>query len=107
MFHDLAIITVTGELDLALCVELTRELNAALRSAAASDRHRPRGCLLGGLIGNRAAAQRHSVTRPHRTSTRDCLPDRIAAPRFQLTALDRQLPMYETRQGALAAVGAS
>jgi hypothetical protein len=26
---------------------------------------------------------------------------------FELTALDRQLPMHETRQDALAAVGAS
>ncbi len=83
MFHDLAIITVTGELDLALCVELTPELNAAPALLSASDRHRPRGRLLGGLIGNRAAAQRHSAPRSHRTPTRDCLPTRIAAPRFR------------------------
>ena len=83
MFHDLAIITVTGELDLALCVELTRELNAAPALLSASDRHRPRGRLLGGLIGNRAAAQRHSAPRSHRTPARDCLPTRIAAPRFR------------------------
>ncbi|MGB0095040.1 MAG: STAS domain-containing protein [Solirubrobacteraceae bacterium] len=31
---DVAIVTVSGELDLALCIKLTPELNAALRSAA-------------------------------------------------------------------------
>jgi anti-anti-sigma factor len=33
----------------------------------------------------------------------------LGSPRraFELTALDRQLPMHETRQDALAAVGAS
>jgi anti-anti-sigma factor len=34
MLGDVAIVTVSGELDLALCSKLTPELNAALRSAA-------------------------------------------------------------------------
>jgi anti-sigma B factor antagonist len=34
MLGDVAIVTVSGELDLALCIKLAPELNAALRSAA-------------------------------------------------------------------------
>ena len=34
MLGNVAIVTVSGELDLALCIKLTPELNAALRSAA-------------------------------------------------------------------------
>ena len=34
MLGDVAIVTVSGELDLALCIKLAPELNAALRSTA-------------------------------------------------------------------------
>jgi len=33
MFNDVAIVAVSGELDLAGCIKLAPELNAALRSA--------------------------------------------------------------------------
>ena len=32
MFDDVAIVTVSGELDFALCIKLAPELNAAVRS---------------------------------------------------------------------------
>ena len=49
----------------------------------ASGRHRPRGCVPRGLLGDRATAQRVPPPRPHRASARNCLPNGIAPPRFR------------------------
>lgn len=34
MYDDVAVVTVSGELDFALCIKLAPELNAAVRSTA-------------------------------------------------------------------------
>ena len=54
---------------------------AALPSA--SDRHRPRGRLIGGLLGNRAAAKRLPPPGLHRAPARDCLSEGVATPRIR------------------------
>jgi anti-sigma B factor antagonist len=107
MFDDVAILTVSGELDLARCIKLAPELNAALRSAA-------RAIVIDleavSLVDSSGIALLLNAFR-HLDHTGRQLA--IACPMgsqrraFELTALDRQLPMHETRQDALAAVGAS
>lgn len=107
IFHDVAIITVTGELDLALCIKLTPELNAALRSSV-------RAIVIDleavSLVDSSGIALLLNALRHLDHSGRQlAIACPLGSPRraFELTALDRQLPMHETRQGALAAVGAS
>jgi anti-sigma B factor antagonist len=107
MFHDVAIITVTGELDLALCIKLTPELNAALRSSV-------RAIVIDleavSLVDSSGIALLLNAFRHlDHTGRQLAIACPLGSPRraFELTALDRQLPMHETRQGALAAVGAS
>ncbi len=107
MFHDLAIITVTGELDLALCVELTPELNAALRSSVRAIVIDLEAVSLVDSSG--IALLLNAIRHLDHTGRQLAIACPLGSPRraFELTALDRQLPMHETRQGALAAVGAS
>jgi anti-sigma B factor antagonist len=103
---DVAIITVTGELDLALCVKLAPELNAVLRSPA-------RALVVDleavSLVDSSGIALLLNAFRRMDQADRQLA---IACPRgpqrraFELTALDRQLPMHETRRDALTAVGA-
>ena len=107
MFHDVAIITVTGELDLALCIKLTPQLNAALRSSV-------RAIVIDleavSLVDSSGIALLLNAFRHlDHTGRQLAIACPLGSPRraFELTALDRQLPMHETRQGALAAVGAS
>ena len=107
MFHDVAIITVTGELDLALCIKLTPELNAALRSSV-------RAVIIDleavSLVDSSGIALLLNAFRHlDHTGRQLAIACPLGSPRraFELTALDRQLPMHETRQGALAAVGAT
>jgi len=107
MFHDVAIITVTGELDLALCIKLTPELNAALRSSV-------RAIVIDleavSLVDSSGIALLLNAFRHlDHTGRQLAIACPLGSPRraFELTALDRQLPMHETRQGALAAVGAT
>ncbi len=107
MFHDVAIITVSGELDLALCMKLTPELNAALRSSVRAiviDLEAVSVVDSSG-IALLLNAFRHLQHRGRQLA----IACPMGSPRraFELTALDRQLPMHETRQDALAAVGAS
>ena len=107
MHGDVAVVTAAGELDFALCLKLAPELDSALRSA-------PRAVVIDleavslvdssgiGLVLN---AFRH-LNDTGRELTIAC-PGGSPRRAFELTALDRELPMYETLEDALAALGAS
>ncbi len=106
MVGDVAILTVSGDLDLASCIKLAPELNAALRSAA-------RAILIDleavSLVDSSGIALLLNAFRHlEHTGRRLAIACPMGSPRrtFEVTALDRQLPLYETRQEALAAIGA-
>ncbi|MGN6167759.1 MAG: STAS domain-containing protein [Solirubrobacteraceae bacterium] len=107
VLDDVAILTITGELDFALCVKLTPEFNAALRSPARAIVIDLEGV---SLVDSSGIALLLNAYRSLDHSGRELA---IACPSgpqrraFELTALDRQLPMHETRKAALAAVGAT
>jgi anti-anti-sigma factor len=105
MYDDVAVVTVSGELDFALCIKLAPELNAAVRSTARAvviDLEDVSlvdssgiGLLLNAFRRLDHAGRRLAIACPMGSARRA----------FELTALDRQLPMHETRREALAAVG--
>lgn len=101
---DIAVITVAGELDLALSAKVTPEINAAIRSSA-------RAVLvdLGAVtmmdssgLGLLVNAYRR-LDRADRSLAIACPP---GPPRraLELTGLDRELPLYDTREQALMAL---
>lgn len=104
---DVAILTVTGQLDFALCVKLAPVLDAALRSSARAIVIDLEGV---SLVDSSGIALMINAFRTLDHAGRELA---IACPRgpqrraFEVTALDRQLPMHYTREAALAAVGAS
>jgi anti-sigma B factor antagonist len=105
MLDDVAILTITGELDFALSVKLTPEFNAALRSPARAIVIDLEGVSLVDSSGIALLLNAfRSLDRAGRELAIACPigPQRRA---FELTALDRQLSMHETRSAALAAVG--
>jgi anti-sigma B factor antagonist len=106
MLHDVAIITLSGELDLALCIKLTPELNAALRSSVRAIVIDLEAVSMVDSSG--IALLLNAFRRLDHTGRQLAIACPMGSPRraFELTALDRQLPMHETRQDALAAVGA-
>jgi anti-anti-sigma factor len=103
---DVAIVTVSGELDLALCVKLTPELNDALRSPVRAIVIDLEAVSLVDSSG--LALLLNTFRRLDQAGRQLAIACPLGPPRraFVLTALDRQLPMYETRHDALAAVGA-
>ena len=107
VLDDVAILTVTGQLDVALCVKLAPEFAAALRSPARAIVIDLEGV---SLVDSSGIALLINAFRSLDQAGRELA---IACPRgpqrraFELTALDRELPMHETRDAALAAVGAS
>ncbi len=107
IYDDVAIVTVEGELDLALCSRLAPELNAALRSAVRAVVIDLEAVSLVDSSG--LALLLNAFRRLDRTGRHLAIACPMGSPRraFELTALDRQLPMHETRRDALAAVGAS
>ena len=102
-----AILTVSGELDLALCIKLAPELNAALRSEARAIVVDLEAVSLVDSSG--IALLLNAFRRLDYTGRQFAIACPLGSPRraFELTTLDRQLPMYETRREALAALGAS
>ena len=107
MFEDVAVITVSGELDLALCSRLVPELNAALRSQARAIVIDLEAVSLVDSSG--IALLLNTYRRLDHAGRQLAIACPIGPPRriFELTALDRQLPMHETRRDALAALGTS
>ena len=103
---DIAVVEIDGELDLAFSIRLKPELNAVLRSPA-------RAVIIDleaiSLIDSSGIALLLNAFRRLDSDGRQLA---IACPTgsqrraFEVTALDRHLPMYETRQEAFAAVGA-
>jgi anti-sigma B factor antagonist len=105
MVDEVAILTITGELDFALSVKLAPEFNAALRSPARAIVVDLEGVSLVDSSGIALLLNAfRSLDRAGRELAIACPmgPQRRA---FELTALDRQLPMHENRKAALAAVG--
>lgn len=107
MLGDVAIVTVSGEFDLALCIKLAPELNAALRSgvrAVVIDLE-----AVSMVDSSGIALLLNAFRRQDHAGRRFAIACPLGSPRraFELTALDRQLPMYETRRDALVAVAAS
>ena len=107
MVDDVAILTVTGELDFVLCANLTPELNAALRSSARAIVIDLEGV---SLMDSSGVAL---LINAFRTLDRAGRALAIACPTgprrraLEVTALDRHLPIHETRKAALAAIGAN
>ena len=107
VLDDVAILTVSGQLDFALCVRLAPELDAALRSSA-------RAIVIDledvSLVDSSGIALMINAFQSLNRAGRELA---IACPRgpqrraFELTALDSQLPMHDSREAALAAVSAS
>jgi anti-sigma B factor antagonist len=107
MGDDVAIVTVSGELDFARCITLAPELNAALRSSS-------RAIVIDleavSLVDSSGIALLLNAFRSLNETGRQlaiACPTGSARRAFEVTALDRHLPMHETRQDALAAIGAS
>ncbi len=102
---DVVILTITGELDFALSVRVVPALNAALRSSARAIVIDLEGV---SLVDSSGIALMLNAYRSLDRAGRELA---IACPMgpqrrtFELTALDRQLPLHETREAALAAVG--
>lgn len=107
VLDDVAILTITGQLDFALCVKVTPELEAALRSPARAIVIDLEGV---SLLDSSGIALMINAFRSLDHAGRELA---IACPRgpqrraFELTALDRELPLHDTREAALAAVGAT
>jgi anti-sigma B factor antagonist len=107
VLDDVAILTLSGQLDFALCLELAPALDAVLRSPFRAVVIDLEGV---SLVDSSGIALMINASRSLDHAGRELA---IACPRgpqrraFELTALDRQLPMHDTRQAALAAVGAT
>lgn len=106
MVDDVAVLTVRGDLDFPCCIKLAPELNAALRSGA-------RALVIdleavSTVDSSGIALLLNAFRHLEHTGRQLAIACPMGSPRraFELTALDRQLPMYETRQEALAATGA-
>jgi anti-sigma B factor antagonist len=107
MCDDVAVVSVSGELDLALCIKLAPELNDALRSTVRAVVIDLEGV---SLIDSSGIALLLNAFRRLDHAGRQlaiACPMGRARRAFELTALDRQLPIYETCGDALAAVGLS
>ena len=107
MCDDVAIVTVSGEFDLARCIKLAPELNAVLRSEARAIVIDLEAVSLVDSSG--IALLLNAFRRLDQTGRQLAIACPIGPQRraFEVTALDRHLPMHETRQAALAAVGVS
>jgi anti-sigma B factor antagonist len=106
VLEDVATVTVTGQLDFALCGKLASELDAALRSSARAIIIDLEGVSFVDSSG--IAVLINAFQRLGEAGRQLAIACPRGAPRrvFELTALDRQLPLHDTRDAALAAVRA-
>jgi anti-sigma B factor antagonist len=104
MLGDVAIVAINGQLDLALCAKLAPELDAALRSPARAIVIDLEAVSLVDSSG--IALLVNAFRRSEQTRRRLAIACPIGSQRraFEVTALDRHLPMYGTRAEALAAI---
>ena len=105
--EDAGVVDQDVELDLALCVRLAPELDAALHSPV-------RAVVIDlaavSLVDSSGIALLINAFLRLDESGRQLAISCSAGSQlraFEVTALDRELPMYETREDALAAVGGS
>jgi len=104
---DVAIVAISGELDLALCVKVAPDLNAAV--------HSPARAIVIDLVAvslvdsSGIALLLNAFRRLDQAGRRLAIACPMGSQRraFEMTALDRHLPMYETRADALAALTAT
>ena len=104
MLGDVAFVAISGEFDLALCVKVAFDLNAALRSRAQAiviDLD-----AVSFVDSSGIALLLNAFRRLDQAGRRLAIACPIGSPRraFELTGLDRQLPIYDNRGDALAAV---
>ena len=107
MLGDVAIVAISGELDLALCVKVAPDLNAAV--------HSPARAIVIDLVAvslvdsSGIALLLNAFRRLDQAGRRLAIACPMGSQRraFEMTALDRHLPMYETRADALAALTAT
>lgn len=106
LVDDVAIVAVHGELDFAHCVKLAPELNAVLRSEVRAVVIDLEAVSLVDSSG--IALLLNAFRRLDHAGRQLAIACPLGSPRraFEMTALDRHLPMHETRQAALAAVSA-
>lgn len=106
MFDDVAIVAVSGELDVALCIKLAPELDAAVRSTVRAVIIDLEGVSLVDSSG--IALLLNAYRHLDHAGRQLAIACPMGSPRrgLELTGLDRHLPMHETRHDALAAVGA-
>jgi anti-sigma B factor antagonist len=104
MLGEVAIVAISGELDLALCVKVAPDLNAALHSPARAIVIDLEAVSLVDSSG--IALLLNAFRRLDQAGRRLAIACPMGSQRraFEVTALDRQLPMYETRADALAAI---
>ncbi len=105
MVDDVAVVTVSGELDFALCAKVTPELNAALRSSSRAIVVDLEGI---SLMDSSGVALLINAFRRLDPTGRELAIACPAGPRrraLEVTGLDRHLPLHESREAALAAVG--
>jgi anti-sigma B factor antagonist len=105
VFGNVAIVSVGGELDFARCVKLAPEVNAVLHSPARAVVIDLESVSLVDSSG--IALLLNTFRRLDHAGRRFAIVCPMGAQRraFELTALDRQLPMYESLDDALVAVG--
>ncbi len=105
-FEDVAILTVSGDLDLAQSIKLGPHLNAVLRTPVRAVVIDLEAVSLVDSSG--IALLLNAYRRLEQAGRRLAIACPVGSPRraFEMTALDRQLPMHESRRHALAAVGA-
>jgi len=104
MLDDVAIVALSGELDLALCIKLTPGLNSLLPSpvrAIVIDLE-----AVSMVDSSGIALLLNAFRRLDQAGRKLAIACPMGSPRraFELTGLDRQLPMHTTRRDALAAV---
>jgi anti-anti-sigma factor len=106
MLEDVAIVTVSGELDVALSVKLAPRLTEAIRSPARAVVIDLEAVSLVDSSG--IALLLDAYRRLDQAGRQLAIACPMGAPRraFEVTALDRQLPMHDSRADALAAFGA-
>lgn len=106
MLGDVAIFAISGELDLALCIKVAPDLNAVLNSPARAIVIDLEAVSL--LDSSGVALVLNAYRRMDQAGRRLAIACPMGFQRraFEITALDRQLPMHETPGDALAAVRA-
>ena len=106
MLGEVAVVAIRGELDFVLCIKVAPDLNAALQSPARAVVIDLQAVSLVDSSG--VALLLNAFRRLDRAGRRLAIacPMGLQRRAFEVTGLDRQLPMYESRADALTALSA-